>query len=408
MHITWLEMKKVLLSPVILVLLILMIVFNIFTIFNESFNNEELLIVNEIIETYGQAFDDEILQTMEQDIDKMVILLGGTNIQNFLDEMTYGKYEQASTKERQQIDHIRLLYTYIQAAKGLEARYIAININQLKDDFVKEESMPSWLEKQMTNEFDNWQARFDEIVATNEYKQWFFLGEYHMHSGLFRSLMKNLAFEGVLLIVLLTALITNYEFENRTQLVTYATKIGRRLIWHKRMASLVCSLIIIGILFGVSLATYFVVNDYSAVWQTYISSGLNWESNLPYITWWAIPLWQYLLLVISILIVVLLIISMLTFAISVFVKNSYFTWLICVLALMAIYVVPFYFTNSTLLWLMYFNITLLLLNPHMYFSGGTTFMMSQYHEVWTVLLWLFLASIGSFGSIRYFNRKDVI
>ncbi|MGG0663222.1 hypothetical protein ABE042_03830 [Viridibacillus arvi] len=408
MHITWLEMKKVLLSPDILVLLILMIVFNIFTIFDESYYNEELQIVNEIIETYGLSFDDEILQMMEQDIDQMVILLGGTNTQNFLDEMTFEKYDKASTKERQQIDHIRLLYTYIQAAKELEERYTAININQLKDDFVKEENMTSWLEKHMSNEFDNWQARFDQIVVTNEYKQWFFLGEYHMHSGLFRSLMKNLAFEGVLLIILLTALITNYEFENRTQLVTYATKIGRRLIWHKRMASLVCSLIVIGILFGLSLATYFVVNDYSAVWQTYISSGLNWESNLPYITWWAIPLWQYLLLVISILIVVLLIISMMTFAISVFVKNSYFTWLICVLALMAIYVVPFYFTNSTLLWLMYFNITLLLLNPHMYFSGGTTFMMSQYHEVWTVLLWLLLVIIGSFGAIRYFNRKDVV
>lgn len=408
MYITWLEMKKALLSPVFLVLSILMIGFNIFTIISESYNKEELKIVNDIVEKYGRSFDDAILLNMEQDINQMVVTLGGTDAENFLDEMTFEKFEQASIDEQRLIDKIMLMYTYVQVGKGLEARYTSIDISRLKETFLNEENMPNWLEKQMANEFDQWHARFNEIVETNEYKQWFFIGEYRMHSELFRSLMKNLALEGVLLIVLLTALITNYEFENRTQLVTYATKKGRGLIWHKGMASLICSLIVICALFGISLATFFVVYDYSAVWQTYISSGMNWEYKLPYITWWPIPLWQYLFLVVTILLVILLIISMLTFTISIFVRNSYFSWLICVLFLVAMYVIPSYFINSTWQWLMHFNITLLLLNPHMYFSGGMTFMMTQYHEVWTVLIWLFLASTGSFYAIRYFNRKDVV
>ncbi len=407
-YITWLEMRKVLLSPVFLILLLLMIGFNLFSIWSDSYNREELQVVNKIIETYGPSFNDDILQTMERDINQLVIELGGTSTQAFLEEMTYEIYDHASSEEQHQIDHISLLYTYVQAAKELEARYTAIDIAKLKQDFLNAQTMPSWLEQKMANEFDNWHARFDEIVETNEYKQWFFLGEYGMHSKLFRSHMKTLAFEGVLIIALLTALIANYEFEHRTQLVTYATKKGRKLIWYKGFASLVCSLMVIAVLFGVTLGTYFTVYDYSTMWQIDISSGMNWEYTFPYITWWSISLWQYLLLAVVILTFVLIIVMLLTFTISVFVKNSYFTWLLSVLLLLAMYVMPTYFPNSTLQWMMHYNVTLLLLNPHQFFNGGTSFMMMQYHEFSTLLLWLLIASAGTIGAIRHFNVKDVV
>ena len=407
MYITWLEMKKALCSPVIWIVLLLMVAFNLFTIISESYYKDELKIVNDIIENYGPAFDDATLLNMEQDLEQQVVLMGGTSVDVFLTGMTYEKYAKLSLEEQQQIDKIGLMYTYIQVGKEVEARYTSIDINEIKEEFIKKQTMPSWLEKIMGKKFDNWQVRYDEIVATNEYKQWFFLKEYRMHSELFRSLIKTLALESVLIIVLLTALITNYEFEHRTQLVTYATKKGRKLVWHKGIASLICSFISICIVFSISLIAFFTVYDYSAVWQTTISSGMNWEYELPYITWWAIPLWLYLVLVICIITIVLLIISMLTFTISIFMKNSYFTWLFCVLFLLALFVVPSYFTNSTLQWLMHFNISLLLLNPHMYFSGGTTFMMTQYHEAWTVVVWFGIASISSLLAIRYFKSKDV-
>ncbi|WP_159083046.1 hypothetical protein [Lysinibacillus sp. 2017] len=92
--------------------------------------------------------------------------------------------------------------------------------------------------------------------------------------------MKTLAVEGVLLVVLLTAFITNYEFEQSTQLVIYPTKKGRKLLLNKGLASLLASFIVIAILFGVTLSAYFTVYDYSAVWQASISSGFNWEYRL--------------------------------------------------------------------------------------------------------------------------------
>lgn len=407
MYITWLELKKALLSPVFFILLLIILAFNIFTIVINSHNKEELKIVNNIIETYGPSFNDEILQTMEEDILQLVKQLGWNNTQTFFDEMTSEQYSEASLEEQRQIDHISLLYTYVQEAKVLEARYSTIDINKLKQEFIDGQTMPGWLEQKMENEFDTWHERFDEIVATNEYKQWFFLGDYRMHSELFRSQMKTLAIEGIFIIVLLTAFITNYEYEQRSHLVTYATKKGRKLIWHKGAASLIGSLIMIAVLFGGTLATYFTVYDYSAVWQIPITSGMNWEYNLPYITWWKIELWQFLLLVIAIIIVVLIIVVLLTFTISIYVKNSYFTWLLCIILLVAMYVVPSYFTNSFIQWIMHYNITLIILNPHQYFNGGTNFMMMQYHELWTLLIWIFVSLAAIMMASRYFSRKDV-
>ncbi|MFP9130434.1 hypothetical protein ACLIJJ_21845 [Niallia sp. BSM11] len=408
LYITWLEIKKALLSPIIFVLLLAMIAFNIFSIVSNSYHKKDLHIVNDIVETYGPTFNDEILQTMEQDLLKKVQQLGGVDTQLYLEEISSEKYEQASFEEQQLIDEISLKFTYVQEAKGLEERYRKIDLNKEKAAFFQLQTMPSWLEQMMLKEFNDWERRFHEIVVTNEYKQWFFLSDYKMHSKLFRTLMKTMAIEGVLLVVLITVLITNYEFEQRTQLVTYATKKGRKLILHKGTASLIASLSVISLIFVGTLATYFSIYDYSAVWQTSISSGLNWESKLPYITWWNLSLWQYTLLAVGILTMVLVVVVMLTFTLGLLVKNSYYTWLICVMLLITMYVVPSFFSNGVIQLLTNFNITLLLLNPHYYFNGGTTFMMMKYHEVWTILLWLFIASISISIAIRYFNRKDVV
>ncbi|MEK4700182.1 hypothetical protein MKX47_11340 [Solibacillus sp. FSL R7-0668] len=408
MSITWLEMKKALLSPVMMILLLLMLGFNLFSIMSNAQHKEELKIVTDIIAAYGPTFDDEVLATMEGDIQKQVQQLGATDTVSFLDNMTYEQYEQADASEQKQIDEISLKFTYLQVAKGLEGRYETIDLSGEIDALLKRYSMPSWLEEKMVAQFNQWESRFDEIVATNEYKQWFFLSDYRMHSELFRSHMKTLAIEGVLLVVLLTAFITNYEFEQRTQLVIYPTKKGRKLLLNKGFASLLGSLLVIAVLFGVTLATYFTVYDYSAVWQASISSGFNWEYKLPYIPWWDVSVGQYFMLALAVLLAILLIVGMLTFTIAVFVKNSYYTWIIVVLMLMVIFIVPAYFSNAVILWLTTFNISSLMMNPHLYFDGGITFIETKYHEVWTLLISFAIVSVGVYGAIRYFNRKDVV
>ena len=411
MQITWMEMRKALCSPVILCLLGLFISFNLFTIISGADYRAELKIVNDIVEEYGLTFDDSILKTMQENLNEDVQKFDSQfqEADAFLQSMTFEKYNIANKDDQQEIDRIGLMQMYIEMGKSLDERYSALKIDQLRDSMVQEFGLNGITGNFVTNEYKKLSSRLEEMKENAEYKQWFFASDYRMHTELFRKLLKNIALEGVMLVVLLTALIVNYEFEHRSQLVTYATKRGRQLIWNKLMASLLSTLLLLVPLFGVSLLVFFGVYDYSGLWEARISSGLNWEYKWPYITWWPVEFHQYLWLAIAIIVMSLIIVSLLTFTISIFVKNSYITWILLISMLVSMYVVPSFFAGIPIvLILMNFNLTLLLLNPHMYFSGISRLTMFEYHEIITLTCWFVVGVFGSAIAIRRFYRKDIV
>lgn len=411
MRITWLEMKKALFSPTILILLALFILFNIFTIVSGSYIKDELKIVNMIVQKYGDTFNDDVLNMMQEDLNANTQKIDAqfNDANTFLEAMTHEKYTVATVNEQQEIDRISLIQMYLANGESLDKRYATLDIEALKKGVIADYGFTGWSVDFMTKEYDKFSDRLTEMKKNGEYKEWFFAGNYRMHSELFSILMKNIAMESVLLVVLLTVLITNYEFEHRTQLVTYATKKGRHLTRNKLFASLLATFLVLLPLFGLSLLTFFTVYDYSGLWKTLISSGLNWEYKWPYITWWPVELWQYLLLTIVILVMTLLLISTLTFCMSTFVKNSYISWILCILLLVSMFVVPSFFIGMPIILLiMQLNLTLLLLNPHMYFNGVSGLTMFEYHEIWTLALWWFISILCTIFALKRFKRKDIV
>jgi len=408
MNITWLEMKKALNSPMVLTLLVLMLGWNVFLIVSDSHDKKELTVTTDIINSYGVTFNDETLKAMEYDILAKLELLGITSTEAFYDEMTYELYSTSSRAEQEQIDEVSILLSYLHFAQIVDERYEKINLEDAKQSFYKTYNVPDWLKPYFDKQYTNWDERLTEIVATNEHKNWFFLGDYFKHSDLFKDTFKLIALEGLMLVTLITAIIVNYEFEHRTQLVTYATKRGRKLLLNKIVASVMTSLLALFVLFTVTLGTYLSIYDYSAIWQSVVSSGFNWEYKLPYITWWEIPYWLYFVLALAIVGAVLLLAVFITISISIFVKNSYYTWLICLIGFLGMFVVPSFFTNGGVMWVMHYNLTLLLLNSHNYFNGGDSFTMEKFHEVWTLLVWTVIVSTSFLLAIRHFNRKDVV
>ena len=408
MNITWLEMKKALTSPMVLTLLALMLGWNVFLILSDSHDKKELTVATDIINTYGVTFNDESLKTMEQDILAKLAQLGITSTEEFYEEMTYERYSTSSRAEQEQIDDVSILLSYYHYAQIVDERYEKINIEDVKQSFYITYKVPEWLKPYFDKQYANWEERLTEIMATNEHKHWFFLGNYFKHSDLFRDTFRLISLEGLMLVTLITALIVNYEFEHRTQLVTYATKRGRKLLMNKIGASFMTSVLALIVLFTVTLGTYLSVYDYSAIWKSVVSSGFNWEYKLPYITWWEIPYWLYFMLAIAVIGGVLLLAVFVTIVISIFVKNSYYTWLICLIGFLAMFVVPSFFTSGGIMWIMHYNLSLLLLNAHNYFNGGDSFTMEKYHEVWTLLLWTVIVSTSVSVAIRHFNRKDVV
>ena len=410
MHITWLEMKKALFSPTILILLSLFIVFNIFTAVTSSYGiKNELKIVNTIVDTYGNKFDNQTLNKMQIDLNSSILNLYPQyeNVPSFLESMNYEKYSAASKVEQQEIDRISLMQMYISIANSLNSRYSGLDMEQLKNEVIKEDGLTGFTADLIANEYDQLAKRLDRIMETEEYKSWFFSGEYKMHSELFRVMIKNVAIQGVLLVVLLTSLITNYEFERKTQLVIYATKKGRHLMINKLIACLLVTLVILVPLFGLSLFMFFTVYDYSGLWQTNIASGLNWEYQLPYITWWPIEFWQYLLLAIAILVGILLIISCLTFSLSTFIKNSYLSWILTIILLISMFIATGFF-KGIWTYIMHLNLTVLLLNPHLYFNGVSNYTMFEHHEIYTLILWFLISGVCCIFTYKRFLRKDIV
>lgn len=409
MRITWYEIKKAITSPIVIILLMLFIAFNAFQVISQSHVKEELKVVNDITNTYGNAITEDDLEQMQEVMLEDVKQLGAEqDFQTYLEEMTYEKYEEASAEEQKAIDQLSLKSMYYGLGTDVEARYTAINMDDLRGDLFAASTMNGRLAEFMDRQFTGWENRYDEIVETGEYKEWFFAGEYRMHSELFRSLVKNIAVQSLLLIAMATALIASYEAEQRTQSIMYTTKKGRKLIWHKFLASLIAAVLLFLVLAGVSLGMFFAVYDFSNVWNTPVSSGLNWEYKLPYITWWPFTVGQFLILAVITELFVILIVSILTFTLSVYIKNSYFTWILCMALLVALFILPSVLTAFP--WLQFFtslNITWLLLNPHMYFTGGTDVMMIQYFELWSILLGLMITLLFNSLAIRRFFKKDV-
>lgn len=409
MRMTWYEMKKALLSPIVLVLILGCIGLNTFQIISQSHAKDEINLVNELIDTYGLTITADSLAQLNQDLDDEAARLGGTDgVREYLNNMTYEIYNELSADDRQSVDRLSTLSMYESLGTSLEERYASVNMDELRKDLYTGLDKDSSFSNFMEQEFNGWEKRYEEIIATNEYKQWFFAGDYRIHSEMYRTLLKNIAIQSVLIVALMTALIANYEVDQRTQQVLYTTKKGRLLMRHKFSASLVLASLTFFILITAAFGLYFIIYDFSGVWNSVVSSGLNWEYKLPYITWWELTIWQYFLLAVGIEWVVVVIVSMLTFTISFYVKNSYFTWIICMALLIGVFLYPELFNAFPFLkFLATLNLTLLLLNPHMYFSGGTSLTMVQYFELWSLLIWAVIAVIVSLVSYQRFLKKDV-
>lgn len=412
MRITLFELQKVFRTPVILFLLIVFIGFNTFLIFSNAQFRDELKVVNQIVEKYGLTFNDSTLEQLNRDIDKEMTKIDSNfhTAEDFFNQLTYEKYETYNVKNQKAIDQLSLFFMYYTNALSLDKRYQTINIEKIGEGLKETYQISGIAAKFIDYEHKKLEPRFQEMVKSEEYKTWFFAGDvYRMHSLLFRSILKTLAVEGTILVVLITALLACYEKDQNTSLVTFSTKVGRNVMKRKLFASLISSVIVGFVLFVTMLVTYFTLFDYHHLWKSVISSGLNWEYNLPYVTWWKISFSQFLCLAIIIIFLTWLLISMLTFALSIFIQNSYITTIATYLTLLAMFVIPSYIASSSVLLLLsQVNLTLLILNPHMYFNGLAGLTGFEHHELITISCWTMMIGILVWITLRRFSRKDLV
>lgn len=410
MHIVKLELQKLVKAPVIWVLLAVFFLFNCFYIWSNQRDEAELAILTSIIEMYGIEINDEVLAKLSKDIQKKVESLDSElEATAFLETITSEYYYEQPVKTQQQIDELSLYVMYENLAKSLPERYASIEIEGIANEKISQYQFTGLARSLLDAHYKDLAERVDVINENQSYNSWYFAGEpYRMHSFLHRDVLKMIALEGILLTVLLTAYLTCFEKEQRTQLLVFSSKVGRTVMKFKVIASLLMTLLLGGFLLIGTLLIFFKLHDYEGLWQASIGSGLNWDYKTPYIFWWDMPVWVHLILVIAVIVSTWLIISTFTFAFATFLQNSYIVSIVVLLSLVALFVVPSYLTFSPNLFLAsYFNITLLFLNPHMLFNGLAGFLGFKYIEVITILTTACMALIAVIFAIKCVLRKDI-
>lgn len=406
------ECKKAFKSPILIGLLVLFSAFNIFLIVSDSYFKDELQVANELSKTYGLEITDGATGKLERDIQAdfvKVTEITGENAADFLSQLQMIDEDLYSKEEHLFFQELQLKEVYLAQAKSIDDNYKTLDIEAIGESTIEMYGLGGGVADIMRAEYQKLAHRFEEIKANEEHREWFFLGKpYQLHSFLFRTVFKLIMFEALILIVLTTALLTTFEYENKTQLLAYSTKKGRSLMKRKLGASLITSLIFSIVLLVLTLGTYFIIFDYRHLWQSAISSALNWEYNIPYITWWDLSFWQFLMLVIAVLLVCFVLFSVITFFIATVVKNSYFTFFIFAILFALGFLLPSFMPTSSLLFLVsLFNLPIVVMNPHMLFTGNSGLTMLQYHELITVGAWSFIALILYWLAMKYMKKVDI-
>lgn len=415
MRIFFNEFKKALTSPILIALFMIFSAFNVFMIISSSDHKEELKIVNEIIDRFGREITEDSLKQFEKDIQSDLLELTAItgqefeSIYDFLGGLRFEDQELYSDEDWEFFNDMQLKEMYFSMADSIDETYAKINVKGAGDGDVIKYGISGEAAETLLKENEKFAERFEEMVANEEHKEWFFAGKpYFMHSFLFKKVFMHIIIESLLLIVLSTALITTYEFENRTHLLTYSTRRGRKLMKDKLAASLAISAVISVFLFAITLGTYFAVFGYSHVWKTSISSAFNWEYNFPYVSWWDLSVGEFLVGVIVLVFIALMLFSGLTFALSVVMKNSYITFfLVAILFVLAWLLPSFMPKSSNLLFVSSYTLPTLLMAVSQSFMGSSGLILFKNFEWMTISCWTIITIILCVMSYKRFTKIDI-
>ncbi len=414
-RIVWYECKKALTSPILIGLLLLFTAFNIFVIMSNSYFKDELKVANQLVEKYGRQITDESLIQFEKDLQvdfaqlKEITGQEFSSVYDFVEQLPYEERELYSEQDWHFIGQLQLKEMYFGMANDIDENYASIDLQQVAEGTVAQHGLSGNAEKTLLREYDKFSQRFEEMKQNGEHKEWFFAGKaYFMHKFLFKTVFLHIAIEALMLIVLATALITNYEFENRTHLVTYGTSRGRRLMKDKLGASVVTAAFLTTFLLVVTLGTYFTVFDYTKLWGTTISSAFNWEYNFPNVSWWDLSVGLFLAGVIVIIYIAMLLFSGLSFALTTLLKNSYIAAiLMATFFVLALLIPGFMPPSSNLLFITSYNLSILVMNISASFMGSSGLVMFKNFEWMTILCWTIITIVLCLFSLKWFNKKDI-
>ena len=177
-----------------------------------------------------------------------------------------------------------------QSVTGMEDIFETYDTGELSDFYAgvveKSPLAVTW----MTWKYDLLASRVEHLAQTDAALDLYAgLATYGSHQFLFGALFRAILCESAILAMLGTLYLLGYDGMHRAEGLACASRTGRKLRRVKVLAALQASAALYGLLAFCTLVPYFLLYDYSGIWNASVSSQFNYFSDMlvvrPFLTW---------------------------------------------------------------------------------------------------------------------------
>lgn len=221
----------------------------------------------------------------------------------------------------------------LQSVTGMEDIFETYDTGELADFYAGVVEKSPTAVKWMTGKYGLLAERVAHLAQTDAAMD-LYAGPatYGSHQFLFGSLFRAVLCESAILAMLGTLYLLGYEGMHRTEGLACSSRTGRRLRRLKVLAALPASAALYGLLAVCSLAPYFLLYDYSGIWDASVSSQFNYFSDMlvvrPFLTWGDFTVAQYLAAALALGAVLTAVFSLLASVCGTLVRNPYLAALV--------------------------------------------------------------------------------
>lgn len=232
------------------------------------------------------------------------------------------------------------------------------------------------------------------------------------HLGFFdmfcRELFPALAFEGILLCVLLMLKAANDTFSAKTALVVFTTKRGRKNQWSCFVSAMAGCAAMLAVLWGLTLGAAAVCYPMGSLWNTPLGSCMILSQLFPIIARFPMTVLGYMAVEFLVALLLGLLFAAAAFGLSERWHNSFKAFIVMAFAGMVLALLPSLAKGSTAWFVLNYNPVNLAGNAGFWFASGTPWVAPAHYELITFLVWGLLAVLLVFFMTRRFYREDIL
>ncbi|MEG2789230.1 MAG: hypothetical protein RR942_15560 [Romboutsia sp.] len=422
MNIQLYEFKKVFTSPVVIILTILMILLNFWIVRDKTYERDDLNIINDIVGEFGHEINDKSINEINDKYDKefkkfnkMTKEKLGKTYELVGDFFTSDDYIQNveskikfSKEEVNLLNYLRVLEIYAHLVTEQIEEYEKFSFTKNSVEKGKAIGLEGKALDIAVDRYKVAQSIFEETINNKEHKNIFPLGSYWFQSIVFQDIFFPCVLEIIIMIVLITSYLVNYEFDNKSSLIVYSTKRGRNNVKDKLFVSVVSSVIISVLILGFTVLALVLNVDITNILNTSVRSAFNWEGPSPYIFWFNNSVGVQLALTILIIIICSVLFSLVAFIITNLMKSSYISFFIFFIIFGIFKIAPSIPSKASAIYMyMNYDIFNLIIRPGSFFMVREPMIVDKFYEVRTLVIWTVILIVLTVLSIFKFKKESI-